>query len=139
MMQVNEIMTSPVETITPDTSLADAAKMMLDLGIGLLPVSNGQSVVGMVSDRDIAICAVAKGLHPEQTRAHEVMTTKVFSCPTGSDVMDACALMEEKQVRRLLVVDAADAPIGIVSLGDIALHLRREQSGEVLKKVSQPS
>ena len=138
-MQVNEIMTSPVETITPETSLVDAAKLMLDLGVGLLPVSNDQEIVGMISDRDITICAVAKGLHPEQTKAHEIMTTKVFSCPTGSDVMEACALMEEKQVRRLLVVDAADAAIGIVSLGDIALHLRREQSGEVLKKVSQPS
>jgi CBS domain-containing protein len=139
MMLVNEIMTSPVETITSETSLVDAARLMLDLGIGLLPVSKDQKIVGMVSDRDITICAVAKGLDPERTKAHEVMTTEVFSCPTGSDVMEVCALMEEKQVRRLLVVDAADAPIGIVSLGDIALHLRREQSGEVLQKVSQPS
>ena len=138
-MQVNEIMTSPVETITPETSLVDAAKLMRDLGIGLLPVATDQKIVGMISDRDITVGAVAKGLDPERTTANEVMTTKVFSCPTGSDVMDACAVMEEKQVRRLLVVDAADAPIGIVSLGDIALHLRREQSGEVLKKVSQPS
>jgi CBS domain-containing protein len=138
-MQLKEIMTSPVETIALDTSLAEAARKMLALKIGLLPVSKGQKIVGMVSDRDITIRAVAKGLDPERTEVHEVMTTEVFSCPAGSDVMDACNLMEEKQVRRLVVMDAADAPIGIVSLGDIALHLRREQSGEVLKKVSQPS
>ncbi len=138
-MHVDEIMTSPVETITTDTSLAEAARMMLDLGIGLLPVSKDQKLVGVVSDRDITIGAVAMGLNPEQTKAHVVMTSHVFSCPTGSDVMDACQLMEEKQVRRLLVMDAEDRAIGIISLADIALHVRREQSGDVLKMISQPS
>jgi CBS domain-containing protein len=139
MMHLKEIMTSPVETVAPDASLADAARKMLALKIGLLPVSKGQEIVGIVTDRDITIRAVAKGLDPERTEVQQVMTTDVYSCPTGSDVMDACTLMEEKQVRRLLVMDAPAAPIGIVSLGDIALHLRREQSGQVLKKVSQPS
>jgi CBS domain-containing protein len=139
MMHLEEIMTSPVETVAPDASLADAARKMLALEIGLLPVAKGQEIVGMVTDRDITIRAVAKGLDPERTEVQEVMTANVYSCRTGSDVMDACTLMEDKQVRRLLVMDAAAAPIGIVSLGDIALHLRREQSGQVLKKVSQPS
>ena len=138
-MQLGEIMTSPVETIAPDTSLAAAAKKMRALEIGLLPVSKDRKIVGIISDRDITIRAVAKGMDPERTKVSEVMTREVFSCATGSDVSVVCNLMEEKQVRRLLVMDAADAPIGIVSLGDIALHLRREQSGAVLKKVSQPS
>jgi CBS domain-containing protein len=138
-MHLKEIMTSPVETIAPTTSLAEAARKMLALEIGLLPVSRDKKIVGIVSDRDITIRAVAKGLDPERTEVQEVMTTEVFSCPTDSDVSDACKLMEDKQVRRLLVMDAAKAPIGIVSLADIAIHLRREQSGEVLKKVSQPS
>ena len=138
-MNLKEIMTSPVETVTPDTSLAAVANKMLALRIGLLPVSRDQKIVGIVTDRDITIRAVAKGLDPERTEVQEVMTREVFSCPDGSDVMDACNLMEEKQVRRLLVLDAANAPVGIVSLADIALHLRREQSGEVLKGVSQPS
>jgi CBS domain-containing protein len=139
MMHLEEIMTSPVETVAPDASLADAARKMLALEIGFLPVAKGQEIVGIVTDRDITIRALTKGLDPERTEVQEVMTTNVYSCPTGSDVMDACTLMEEKQVRRLLVMDAAAAPIGVVSLGDIALHLRREQSGEVLNKVSQPS
>ena len=138
-MDLKEIMTSPVETIAPDTSLQEAAKKMLDLGIGLLPVSKGQKVVGIVSDRDITIRAVAKGLDPARTAVRDVMSNEVFACPSGSDVTEACNLMEQKQVRRLVVMDAANVPIGIVSLGDIALHLRREQSGDVLKKVSQPS
>jgi CBS domain-containing protein len=137
-MHLKEIMTSPVETIAPDASLADAARKMLTLEIGLLPVSTGQKIVGIISDRDITIRAVAKGLDPDRSEVQQIMTQDVFSCQGSSDVTDACDLMEEKQVRRLLVMDA-DTPIGIVSLGDIALHLRREQSGDVLKKVSQPA
>ncbi len=138
-MQIKQIMTSPVETVAPDSSLADAARKMLALEIGLLPVRRGRKIVGIVSDRDITIRAVANGLDPEQTQVQEVMTTDVLSCPSGSDVMDACDLMKLKQVRRLLIIDGADAPVGIVSLGDIALHLRREQCGEVLEEVSRPS
>jgi CBS domain-containing protein len=138
-MQLKEIMTSPVDTIAPETSLADAARKMLALDIGLLPVSKNQKILGLVSDRDIVIRAVAKGLDLERTKAQDIMTREVFACPVGGDVTDACALMQEKQVRRLLVMDAVGTPIGIVSLADIARHLRGEQSGEVLRKVSQPS
>lgn len=138
-MHLKEIMTSPVATITPETSLADAAKTMLISDIGSLPVSNGQAIVGIISDRDITVRAVAKGMDPQRTVAKDVMTTDVFTCPAGSDVTDACRLMEAKQVRRLVVVDAAGSPVGIVSLGDIALHVRREESGGVLKRVSQPA
>ena len=137
-MQLEEIMTSPVETVAPDASLADAARKCLPSKSDYCRWQS-QEIVGIVTDRDITIRAVAKGLDPERTEVQAVMTTEVYSCRTGSDVMDACTLMEEKQVRRLLVMDAAAVPIGIVSLGDIALHLRREQSGQVLKRVSQPS
>ena len=137
-MHLKELMTSPVETVAPDTSLADAAKKMLALDIGLLPVSNGREIIGIVSDRDITIRAVAKGMDPKRTAVQEIMTKEVFTCPVGSDVQAACSLMEEKQVRRLLVMDGDHSPVGIISLGDIALHLRREQAGVVLNKVSQP-
>jgi CBS domain-containing protein len=137
-MHLKDIMTSPVTTITPETSLADAARKMLALDIGMLPVANGRAIVGMVSDRDITVRAVAKGMDPERTAVREVMTKEVFTCPVGSDAKDACSLMEEKQVRRLLVMGDDDSAVGIVSLGDLALHLRREQSGDVLNKVSQP-
>ena len=137
-MHLKEIMTSPVATVAPDTSLKDAARKMLALDIGLLPVSNGREIVGIISDRDITIRAVAKGMDPDRTGVQEVMTKEVITCPIGSDVKAACSLMEEKQVRRLLVMDGDDSPVGIVSLGDIALHVRREQAGGVLNKVSQP-
>jgi CBS domain-containing protein len=138
-MQLKAIMTSPVATIAPESSLAEAARKMLELDIGILPVANGQSIVGIVSDRDIAIRGVAKGMDSDRTAVREIMTKDVFTCQAGVDVEEACNVMEEKQVRRLVVVDGGNAPVGVVSLGDIALHLRREQSGDVLKKVSEPS
>ena len=77
-------------------------------------------------------------MDPERTAVREIMTKDVFTCQASVDVEEACNVMEEKQVRRLVVVDGGDTPVGVVSLGDIALHLRREQSGDVLKKVSEP-
>jgi len=138
-MQLKAIMTSPVATIAPESSLAEAARKMLELDIGILPVANGQSIVGIVSDRDIAIRGVARGMDSERTAVREIMTKDVFTCEASVDVEEACNVMEEKQVRRLVVVDGGNTPVGVVSLGDIALHLRREQSGDVLKKVSEPS
>ena len=83
-MHLKELMTSPVATVAPDSSLADAARKMLKLDIGLSPVSDGQEIVGIVSDRDITIRAVAKGLDPERTPVREIMSQEVFTCPVGS-------------------------------------------------------
>ena len=88
-MHLKEIMTSPVATIAPDSSLADAARKMLKLDIGVLPVSDGKKVVGIVSDRDITIRGVPKGMDPERTGVQEIMTKEVFTCPVGSDVKTA--------------------------------------------------
>lgn len=137
-MQLKAIMTSPVASVAPETSLAEAAKKMLSHDIGVLPVTNGKAIVGIVSDRDIAIRGVAKGMDPERTAVRDIMTKNVYTCQADVDVNKACDLMEDKQVRRLVVVDGSGAPVGVVSLGDIARHLRLEQSGDVLKKVSQP-
>ena len=137
-MDLKEIMTSPVATIAPETSLAHAAKTMLASDIGFLPVSNGQTIVGIISDRDITIRAVAKGMDPERTAVKDVMTMDVFTCPASSDVTDACRLMEEKQVRRLVVVDATGSPVGIVSLGDIAVKEGKDsRTGDTLEEISE--
>jgi CBS domain-containing protein len=138
-MRLSNIMTGAIQTIAPGASLAEAAKKMASGDIGSLPVcSDKRIVVGIITDRDITVRAVARGLDPVRTQVQEVMTREVLSCPADSEVEAACDLMEEKQVRRLVVTDAQDRPIGIVSLGDIALCLRENQSGEVLKKVSEP-
>ena len=138
-MQLKEIMTSAVHTVAPGSSLVDAAKQMASGDIGWLPVAAGKKVVGIITDRDIAIRATAKGLDSNRTKVEDVMTLDVFSCPSDSSVKDVCNLMEKKQVRRLVIKDANDDLCGIVSLADIALQTGDSQSGEVLKKVSQPA
>ena len=138
-MKLSSIMTGGIETIRPQATLAEAAKKMASQDIGSLPVcAERRQVVGIITDRDITVRAVARGMDPNQTRVEEVMTRDVLSCSSDAEVEDACQLMEKRQVRRLLVTDGSDTPVGIVSLGDIALCLRESQSGEVLKKVSEP-
>jgi CBS domain-containing protein len=138
-MKLGNIMTGGIESVRPQATLAEAAKKMASQDIGSLAVcAERHKVVGIITDRDIAVRAVARGMDPNQTRVEEVMTREVLSCSSDADVEQACALMEKRQVRRLLVTGEDDSPVGIVSLGDIALCLRERQSGEVLKKVSEP-
>jgi CBS domain-containing protein len=138
-MRLSNIMTGSIETIPPSASLAEAAKKMASQDIGSLPVcAERRQVVGIITDRDITVRAVARGMDPNQTRVEEVMTRDVLSCSSEAEVEHACELMEKRQVRRLLVTGQDDTPVGIVSLGDIALCLRENQAGEVLKKVSEP-
>jgi CBS domain-containing protein len=139
-MKLSSIMTGGIETIPPQATLAEAAKKMASQDIGSLPVCSDRrsSVVGIITDRDITVRAVARGMDPNQTRVEEVMTRDVLSCSSDSEVEDACQLMESHQVRRLLVTGDGDIPVGIVSLGDIALCLRESQAVGVLKKVSEP-
>ena len=138
-MKLSHIMTGGIETIPPQATLAEAAKKMASQDIGSLPVcAERRRVVGIITDRDITVRAVARGMDPNHTRVEDVMTRDVLSCSSDADVEDACQLMEQRQVRRLLVTDGNDMPVGIVSLGDIALCLRESQSGEVLRKVSEP-
>ena len=138
-MQIKEIITSPVETVGPEASLLDAAKTMLARDLGWLPVEEEGKVVGIITDRDITIRGVAVGLDARKTMVQDVMTRDVFSCSSDATVEDACTLMEEEQVRRLVVVDDNDELVGIVSLADIALQTRGNQSAEVLKKVTEPA
>ena len=138
-MKLASIMTGGIETIRPQASLAEAAKKMASQDIGSLPVcAERRQVVGIITDRDITVRAVARGMDPNQTRVEEVMTRDVLSCSSEAEVEHACELMEKRQVRRLLITGQDDTPVGIVSLGDIALCLRESQSGGVLKKVSEP-
>jgi CBS domain-containing protein len=139
-MKLSSIMTGGIETIRPQATLAEAAKKMASQDIGSLPVCGAErrTVIGIITDRDITVRAVARGMDPNLTRVEEVMTKDVLSCSSDSEVEAACELMEKRQVRRLLVTGDDDTPVGIVSLGDIALCLRESQAGEVLKKVSEP-
>jgi CBS domain-containing protein len=139
-MQVFEAMTPEVTTVKPDTPLIEAARLMRENGIGPLPVCDGDRLLGILTDRDIAIRATAEGLDPQSTAVRQVMTSEVVTCFEGDDIRKAAEIMQRAQVRRLLVVDGDGRLAGIVSLGDIALQTGDDQlSGQTLERVSEPS
>ncbi|HSO06943.1 MAG TPA: CBS domain-containing protein [Pelomicrobium sp.] len=138
-MQLKEVMTKGVKTINGDAVVLDAAKQMRDADIGALPVLIDGSLSGMVTDRDITVRAIADGLDPKKVPVRDIMTREVFTCSAGADVSEAVELMEDMQVRRVVVTDTNNHPVGIVSLGDLALHVRDERvPAEALREVSKP-
>src|SRR5690606_41459614 len=104
-MQVSEVMTREVEVISPDASLREAARKMDDLNVGVLPVCDGQRLVGMITDRDITVRATSIGESPDVTRVDEVMSEEVWWCYEDEDVEDVARRMGEKQIRRMPVID----------------------------------
>ena len=139
-MQLRNVMTRDVEVVRPDASVQEAAAKMKQLDVGPLPVCDGKRVLGMVTDRDITIRAVAEGRDPKNTRVQEVMTEEVIYCYEDQDAEDAARMMAEKQVRRLLVLDRDKQLVGIVSLGDLAVDTADPiRAGETLERVSQPA
>jgi len=140
-MQVNDIMTPGVECVRPDDTLQDAARKMRDLDVGPLPVcGDNDRLAGMITDRDITIRAVAEGKDPRTTRVREAMTEEIISCFEDQDVKEAARTMQERQVRRLVVLNRDKRLVGIVSLGDVATESGdRAKAGEVLQDVSEPA
>jgi CBS domain-containing protein len=138
-MQLKEIMTDHVEVVRPDTSVQEAAAKMRDLDVGMLPVCDGERLTGTITDRDIAIRAAAKGMDVKKTTVREIQSSDVFYCYEDEDISQAAKLMEDKQVRRLMVLDRNKRLSGVVSLGDLAIKVGQDDlSGEVLKEVSEP-
>ena len=138
-MKVNEIITRDPQVIRPETALIEAAQKMKSLDIGMLPVCDGDRLVGVITDRDIAVRGVAQGNDPKTARVQEVMTPEVIYCFDDEDVKDVAKKMEEKQVRRLPVLNREKRLVGIVSLGDLAVRTGKEHlAGEVLERVSEP-
>jgi CBS domain-containing protein len=133
-------MTRNVETVRPDASLEEAARKMDDLNVGPLPVCDGDRLVGLVTDRDITVRATAAGKDPRSTPIREAMSQDLVYCYEDQDVQDAARLMQDKQIRRVPVLNRQERMVGIVSLGDIAAEGRDDRlSGEVLERVSEPS
>ncbi|MBI5271735.1 MAG: CBS domain-containing protein [Burkholderiales bacterium] len=137
MPQVRDIMSHDPETISPEETLQRAAQIMLDLDIGALPVCDGKRVVGMVTDRDIAVRGVAAGLAPDQGCVSDVMTPEVECVSPDQDAEEVMQLMGDAQVRRLPVVNEDDEIIGIVSLGDLATR-QDGHTDEALREISEP-
>jgi CBS domain-containing protein len=143
-MLLKEVMTPHVEVVHPDAPLAEAAEKMKTLDVGPLPVCDGERLVGMITDRDITIRATAAGRDPKTTKVRDVMTEEVFFCFEDQDLQDAAEIMERAQIRRLVILNREKRLVGIVSLGDLAVHtgpeeLADEELAEVLEEVSAPA
>ena len=136
-MKVNEVMTRNVCIASPRMSIAQAAKMMAECDSGALPVGEEDRLVGMITDRDIAIRAVARG-KPHETPVREVMSHEVLYCFDDEDIDDIARNMAEQQVRRLPVVNRDKRLVGIVSLGDLSLYARPQHAGEAIAAISRP-
>ena len=139
-MKVREIMTATPVSCSPETSLLEVARKMEHRNCGSLPVvtTAGTGVVGIVTDRDITIRAVAKGRNPLDLTAESCMTAPAVTISDEASVDDCLELMEGKKIRRVPVVDSRGALVGIVAQADIARHESRKEVGELVRDVSQP-
>jgi CBS domain-containing protein len=137
-MQLKDFINSRVETIEPGDTLQLAAEKMRELDVGSLPVCEGGQLVGMITDRDITIRAVAKGSDPAEATVSEVMTPDTLWCFEDEEVAEAARLMQEHQVRRIVVLNQAKELVGITSLGELATVTGdRQLAGETLTAVSE--
>lgn len=137
-MKVADAMTSQVEVAAPNQTLREIAQRMAELDIGVLPVGEGDRLVGMITDRDIAIRAVAAGLGCD-TEVRQIMTDTVKYCFADQTLAEVSRNMGDVQVRRLPVLDRTKRLVGILSLSDIAHGEGAiDEAGEALRDISQP-
>jgi CBS domain-containing protein len=133
-------MTRHPRTIRPDSTVAEAASMMRGLDVGSLPVCDGSRLVGMLTDRDIAVRSTAEGRDPHTTYVRDVMSSGVAWASEDDPADQAARIMQERRVRRLPIVDERKNLVGVVSLGDLAVDTGNDAlSGETLRRVSEPT
>jgi len=138
MMMVREVMTKDVRLVDPSTTLKHAAQLMRDGDFGLLPIGDNDRLVGTVTDRDITVRCVAAGKDPGSTTVREAMSEGVVYCFEDQEVDEVAALMGDRQVRRLPVLNREKRMVGIVSLGDLAVDdTADDEAGEALSEISQ--
>ena len=139
MKTVKEVMTPHAKYISPETSLLVAATLMRDLDVGSLPICEDNQIIGIVTDRDLAIRGLADGRDPESTPVSTIMSKEIACVFSDQDAEEAARLMEVKQVRRLPVINQEKQIVGIVSLGDLAVMAGIQLSGEALQMIAGPT
>jgi CBS domain-containing protein len=136
-MRVSDAMTGNVRLASPQQTIAEAARIMAEIDAGALPVGDGDRLVGMLTDRDIAIRAVALGKGP-QTAVQEIMSKEVMYCFADQDLDEVLQNMADLKVRRMPVLNREKRLVGILSLGDVALVDDPDVTGEALSEISEP-
>jgi CBS domain-containing protein len=140
LMKVKEIQTRDPEVISPEAMICEAAQRMAEQDIGMLPVCDGERLVGAVTDRDLVIRGLAKGYDPLSTKVKDVMTPRICYCFEDNSLEEVARIMEERQIRRMPILNSNKRLVGIVSLGDLAVRSQnRDLTEEVLEHVSQPA
>lgn len=137
-MKIKDVMTPNATHIPPNTTLLSAAVIMRNLNIGVLPVCDDDHVIGIVTDRDLAVRGIASAYDPATTAVRAVMSYDVACVFAGQDALEAARLMEMKQVRRLPVLNQENQLVGIVSLGDLAVLSDPHSAAEVHQMISEP-
>jgi CBS domain-containing protein len=139
-MKVSEVMTPRVECIHPEATAQAAAELMKALDVGGLPVCDNDRLVGMLTDRDLVVRAVASGDDPKATTVRDNMTAGMIYCFEDQNVEEAAHLMKDKQIRRLMVLNREKRLVGILSLGDLALETQDEHlAADTLERISEPA
>jgi CBS domain-containing protein len=139
-VKVRDIMTRNIERVRPDDTIQEAAYAMRERNIGFLPVCDLDRFVGMVTDRDITVRAVAEGRDPKTTRVRAVMTPDAICCHEDDDLNEAARLMRDRRVRRIVVLNSRNRLAGILSLGDLAAAGEDPHCvGELLQAVTEPT
>jgi CBS domain-containing protein len=137
-MKVQEIMSRDVECIDPEMPIAKAADRMRDRDIGFLPICENDQLVGTVTDRDITIRSVAQGRDPRLAPVREIMTQQAFYCYEDDDIEKVGRYMQEKEVRRMLILNRQKRLIGVISIGDLAKTSGEKQlAGETLGHIAE--
>jgi CBS domain-containing protein len=131
-MRVKELMTTSVTSCREDADLATAARMMWDGDCGIVPVVNGERhITGVITDRDICIAAATRAMSPANIMVRDVMSRDVTTCAADKEVRDALALLKDRRVRRLPVVDEQDRLVGIISMNDLVTRAECRRGAEV--------
>lgn len=139
MRKVSDIMTKNVKVCTPQESIVAAAKIMRDIECGSVPVCEGKKVVGMITDRDIVIQAVADGKDTNKVHIQDCMTSDVVSCSSNTDIHECARLMSQHQIRRIPIVDQGEL-VGICAIGDLAKeNIFVNEAGSALSDISESS
>lgn len=138
-MKLREIMTSGVESVSPSSTVLEAAKKMKNRNVGSIPVCEGDKIVGIATDRDIVLRAVAEGKDLNTTRCQDIMTRELILGYPDMDIHEAAQIMADEQIRRLPVADQGRL-VGIVAIGDLAVKpIYVNEAGDALSDISRPS
>lgn len=137
MTQIKDVMSTNFKWMAPDSPIAKVAQEMRDMDCGFMPLAENDKMIGMITDRDITVRAVAEGKNPAETKARDVMTPKTYYCYDDQNVEEVCDNMGEIQVRRLPVVNRDKRLVGIVSMGDLAQEANRANVGQTEQQITK--